>query len=287
MGRIFQKKKTTKMPVLNQSISFQRGQVVLTTLSLESNNLKVNVSHYDSLFFGSVGTLVHLSQLQYDSFNQVLKERSLPLWSLEEYKASLTSTGGKNRLMSWSKQNNLGLTEQDVIDIHKKKSEIFQKFMRRGLEVRSGVVELLEECKLYGVKTAWVTTTPAENVEAQFDGMKGLSKDMFDCYISHADEEKYGRGKPTADPYLYVMKRLKVKNPLVFEDSEISMKSPIAANLDCIAIPNNWCSTHNYTNAICTLTEPSDLFKQTESQLDEQESSKLTELLQKVKIAGF
>merc|ERR1711988_373550 len=115
MGRIFQKTNTTTMPVLNQSISFENGQVVLTTLSLESESLKVNVSHYDSLFFGSVGTLVHLSQLQYDSFNQVLKERNLPLWSLDEYKASLTSTGGKNRLMSWSKQNNLGLTEQDVV----------------------------------------------------------------------------------------------------------------------------------------------------------------------------
>jgi len=285
MGRIFQKTNTTTMPVLNQSISFENGQVVLTTLSLESQSLKVNVNHYDSLFFGSVGTLVHLSQLQYDSFSQVLKERNLPLWSLEEYKASLTSTGGRNRLMAWSKKNNLNLTEQDCIDIHNRKSEIFQQNMRIGtLNVRPGVIELLEECKKNGVKTAWVTTTPAGNVEAQFDGMRGLSKDAFDCYISHADEEKYGRGKPTADPYLYVMRQLRVRNPLVFEDSEISMKAVTAANLDCIAIPNNWCTTHNYTNAICTVTEPSDLFKKTE--LDEQESSKLSELLAKVQITA-
>merc|ERR1711976_245922 len=251
----------------------------------ESKGLKVNVNHYDSLFFGSVGTLGHLSKLQYDSFNQVLKERNLPLWSLEEYQASLTSTGGKNRLMSWSKQNNLDLTEQDVIDIHKRKSEIFQEKMKRGnLDVRPGVISLLEECKLYGVKTAWVTTTPAANVEAQFDGMQGISKSMFDCYISHADEEKYGRGKPTADPYLYVMRRLNVKNPLVFEDSEISMKSPLTANLDCIAIPNNWCTTHDYTGAICKISEPSDLFKTTA--LDDQESSKLSELLTKIKITA-
>ena len=114
---------------------------------------------------------------------------------------------------------------------------------------------------------------------------KFLSKVMFDCYISHADQEKYGRGKPTADPYLYVMRQLRVRNPLVFEDSEISMKSPIAANLDCIAIPNNWCTTHNYANAICTITEPSDLFKKTK--LEEQDNSKLSELLQKIKITAF
>merc|ERR1711937_1570 len=286
MGRIFQKTNTTTMPVLNQSISFENGQVVLTTLSLESQSLKVNVNHYDSLFFGSVGTLVHLSELQYDSFNQVLKEKSLPLWSLDEYKASLTSTGGRNRLMAWSRQNNLNLTEQDVIDIHNRKSEIFQQNMRIGmLDVRPGVIELLEQCKANGVKTAWVTTTPLGNVEAQFDGMRGLGKEMFNAYISLNDEEKYGRGKPTADPYLYVMRQLNVRNPLVFEDSEISMKSPISANLDCIAIPNNWCTTHNYTNAICTITEPSDLLKQ--AKLDEKESSTLTALLQKVAITGF
>merc|ERR1711937_595487 len=281
----YPKKKPTTMPVLNQSISFENGQVVLTTLSLESESLKVNVKHYDSLFFGSVGTLVHLSQLQYDSFSQVLKEKNLPLWSLEEYRASLTSTGGRNRLMAWSQQNNLNLTEQDVIDIHTRKSEIFQQNMRIGmLDVRPGVIELLEQCKANGIKTAWVSTTPKGNVEAQFDGMRGLGKDMFDFYISLADEEKYGRGKPTADPYLYVMKQLRVRNPLVFEDSEISMKAVTAANLDCIAIPNNWCTTHNYTNAMCTITEPSYLFKKTE--LDEQESSKLSELLAKVQITA-
>lgn len=274
------------MSVLNSSISFQNGQVVLTTLSMESGSLKVNVNHYDSLFFGSVGTLVHLSQLQYDCFCQVLKEKNLPEWSLEEYKASLTSTGGRNRLMAWSKQNNLNLTEQDCVDIHNRKSEIFQENMRVGmLDVRPGVIELLEQCRNNGIKTAWVTTTPAGNVEAQFDGMRGLKKDMFNFYCSHADEERYGRGKPTADPYLYVMKQLGVRNPLVFEDSEISMKSPVAANLDCIAAPNNWCTKHNYTNAICTVSEPADLFKQ--SELTEQETSKLSELLEKVKIRGF
>lgn len=274
------------MSVLNSSISFKNNQVVLTTCSMESGSLKVNVNHYDSLFFGSVGTLVHLSQHQYDAFTQTLKEKNLPAWNLEEYRASLTNTGGRNRLMAWSEDNNLGMTEQDVIDIHTRKSEIFQKNMRSGmLNVRPGVIELLELCKAHGVKTAWVTTTPAGNVEAQFDGMRGLGKDMFNFYCSHADEGKYGRGKPTADPYLYVMKQLGVRNPLVFEDSEISMKSPLAANLDCIAIPNNWCTTHNYSNAICTVNEPIDLFKK--SELTSEETTQLSDLLQKVKVRGF
>ena len=96
------------MSILNTNISFSKNQVVVTRLSMESGSLKVQTSHYDSLFFGSVGTLVHLSELQYEAFTQVLKERKLPEWNLEEYKKSLTSTGGKNRLAAWSKANNLG-----------------------------------------------------------------------------------------------------------------------------------------------------------------------------------
>merc|ERR1711976_775163 len=109
-------------------------------------------------------------------------------------------------------------------------------------------------------------------VEAQFDGMRGLSKDAFDCYISHADEEKYGRGKPTADPYPYVMRQLRVRNPLVFEDSEISMKAVTAANLDCIAIPNN-CAPLTIT-AMPFAQSLNHLTCSKKTELDEQESSK-------------
>jgi len=55
-----------------------------------------------------------------------------------------------------------------------------------GLETRPGVIKLLEQAKAHGIKTAFVTTTPEGNVRAQFDGMKGLDRNMFDCVISKA-----------------------------------------------------------------------------------------------------
>lgn len=273
------------MSILNTNISFSKNQVVVTRLSMESGSLKVQTSHYDSLFFGSVGTLVHLSELQYEAFTQVLKERKLPEWNLEEYKKSLTSTGGKNRLAAWSKANNLGQTDQDCLDIHARKSEIFQQNMRKGLNVRSGVIQLLEQARAHGVKTAFVTTTPQGNVEAQFEGMKGLKQDLFDFYMSEADEPKYGRGKPTADPYLFAMKKLNVSKPLVFEDSEISMKSPLAANLDVIATPNNWCLGHNYGNALAIANDISEMLNKSEMNADQ--SLKFSEMLKDVRVRVY
>jgi len=131
------------MSVLNTNISFKNNQVIATFLSCENGSLKVDVRHYDSLFFGSVGTLVHLSQLQYDAFTQTLKEMSLPIWDKANYESTLTSTGGKQRLALWSAANNLGLSEQDIVDIHARKSAIFQENIRKnGLVVRPGVLEL-------------------------------------------------------------------------------------------------------------------------------------------------
>jgi len=271
------------MSILSTSVSFKQGQVSVTTLSLESGALKVDVRHYDSLFFGSVGVLVHLCKIQYDAFEQAFKAMGLTKWDLDEYKASLVLTGGKNRLAALSEKHGYGWDAAKCAEIHAKKCEIFQEYMRKeGLTVRPGVIELLEQARANGVKTAWVTTTPEGSMRAQLDGMKGLSRNMFDCVISEADQVHYGRGKPTADPYLFVMKNLGVRNPLCFEDSQISMGAPLAANLDCIATPNEWCVGHNFSAAIGRVAEPVDLLKKTG--LSDAESKTLASLVEKAQI---
>jgi len=117
------------------------------------------------------------------------------------------------------------------------------------LVVRPGVLELINSCKENGVKIAWVSTTPWENIRAQIDGMGGIEQETFDFICSQANQESYGVNKPAADPYLYVKRELKVLDPLVFEDSEISLKSPISAGMDTIAVPNDWCTDHDYSSA--------------------------------------
>lgn len=267
---------------MSASIPFENGQAIATSVGIENGSLKVVQNRYDALFFGSVGTLVHLSERQYKAFQQTLKEKKLPEWNKDQYVNSLTLTGGKNRLAAWSKDNDLGLTTEDCVALHARKMEIFEEDMRAGLDVRPGVIELLNAARAAGVKTAWVTTTPEGPMKAQLEGMKGLNKEMFDFFMSEADAPKYGRGKPTADPYLYAMKTLKVKNPICFEDSSISMKSPLAANLDVIATPNNWCTTHDYTGALARVDEPSQLIKR--SGLSNEENAQLTALLAKTGI---
>lgn len=272
------------MSKINTKISFKNNEMIVTSLSVEGGSLRVDVKSYDSLFFGSIGTLAHLSERQYAAFSQALKEMEKPEWNKDDYVKSLTSTNGKTRLADWSKANSIDLTEKDCADIHARKTEIFNENMKKdGVEVRAGVIELLEQAKANGVKTAFVTCTPKSVVEAMFDSLKGIKKESFDFWMSRDDQSKYGRDKPTADPYLFAMKQLGVKTPLTIEDSQISMGSPLAANLDCIVTPNNWCKGHNYDNALATVEE-SRMLLNCNADVSQEDSSKLLDILSNINI---
>merc|ERR1739845_329613 len=98
-------------------------------------------------------------------------------------------TGGKNRLAAWSKDNDLGLTTEDCVALHARKMEIFEEDMRAGLDVRPGVIELLNAARAAGVKTAWVTTTPEGPMKAQLEGMKGLTSLCQKLMLPNMEEE--------------------------------------------------------------------------------------------------
>merc|ERR1719498_1843345 len=210
----------------------------------------------DALLFGSVGTLVHLCERQYKAFNQALVEKGLPAWDKDTYVESLTSTGGQKRLAAWAQAQGLELSSEEVAALHARKSALFQDAMRQdGLEVRPGVVELLKEARAQGIKTAMVSTTAKANIDAMMASMEGLTADMFDLVVSGDDAAKYGRGKPTADPYLYAVKELNAKKPLAFEDTQISLQSPLAAGIPCIAVPNEWSTGQDFSGAAMKLSE--------------------------------
>merc|ERR1712217_468526 len=132
---------------------------------------------------------------------------------------------------------------------------------RDGLVVRPGVIELIDQARANGVKVGYVPTSPLSNIMSMFDNMKGLNADSFDFWMSKDNEPEYGRNKPAPDCYLYACRKFGVRTPLVFEDSEVSMNAPLGANLDVIAIPNNWCQGHDYSKALATVNEPIQLLK--------------------------
>jgi len=259
-------------------------------------------SPVDCVMFGAIGTLAHSSEIQYKLFNEALQEKveagdlitkcgEEVFWDKEDYIASLTTTGGKNRLKAYFKSKKAAtvpveeLTDDKLMEmctaIHARKNQLFEQDILQGnLQLRPGVQELLKTCKALGIKTCFCTTATNEVVTAMTSAF-GL-EDLFDMIISEHDLPKFDdKGKPHPDCYWYCMEQLfgeqvfagdqkgsnvmkegKVqltRTAVAFEDSSISLQSPIRAGLYTVATPNNWTTTQDYSAATKCISEVSDL----------------------------
>jgi len=271
----------------------------------------------ECVIFGSIGALAHCSEIQWKTFNQALGEavdagklKLSPLaddddnnkifWEKEPYRASLTSTGGKNRVKEYLLKQMVEEADKELVNddlvkaIHTRKTELFldyilQKSGAPGLTLRPGIMELLTDAKKAGVKTAFCSTSEKLIIDA-FVQTLGLAE-LFDLVLSNDDLPKFGnKAKPAPDCYWFVVKTLFALNPLglnkapdgsdrqesgdtttsaesmadmeegksvmksrvivAFEDTEISLKSPVSAEVALVvATPNNWAVEQDYSKA--------------------------------------
>ena len=238
------------------------------------------------LFFGSIGSLAHCSELQWRLFNQALQESvkagSLRLdqsvsvsdifWDKESYIASLVDTGGSKRLKTLFQAKKVTATDPEnsesaleavIRSIHQRKSELFTgEINAGGICLRPGIRELLRACKVAGVKTGFCTTTDKRVMEAF---VKNLDlEDFFDVTISEESLAEYGnRKKPAPDCYWHIVKKMtgvdtaqnaaqdsdRSLRICAIEDTQISLASPVAAGIPSIAIPSEWAVGQDFSAA--------------------------------------
>ena len=107
--------------------------------------------------------------------------------------------------------------------------------MRLGIEVKSGVVELLDHLKRQGVGTAVATSTRTAAARAHL-GIAGLS-DFFDHIIGG---DMVSSGKP--DPEIYHKAAaelgLKATDCIVFEDSDPGVLAGVRSGAKVVQVPD-------------------------------------------------
>jgi HAD superfamily hydrolase (TIGR01509 family) len=106
--------------------------------------------------------------------------------------------------------------------------------MRGNMPTMPGAVKLVRELQSYGVKTALVSASPRNIVDAVLDN---LGHDLFPFSISSDDVVKT---KPDPEAYLKAadMSGTNISNCLVFEDSITGMSAAIASGAYLIAVPH-------------------------------------------------
>lgn len=106
--------------------------------------------------------------------------------------------------------------------------------MRGNTPTMPGAVQLVRNLQSYGVKTALVSASPRNIVNAVLDN---LGHDLFPFSISSDDVV---RTKPEPDCYLKAasISNTNINNCLIFEDSLTGMKAATASGAYLIAVPH-------------------------------------------------
>jgi HAD superfamily hydrolase (TIGR01509 family) len=106
--------------------------------------------------------------------------------------------------------------------------------MRGNTPTMPGAIELVRELQANGVKTALVSASPRNIVDAVLDN---LGHDLFPFSISADD---VGKTKPDPECYLKAatLSGTNISNCLIFEDSLTGMNSAIASGAYLIGVPH-------------------------------------------------
>lgn len=219
-------------------------------------------SKLDAIFFGSIGSVAHCCEIQYNCFNEALKEQGFPAWDKQKYINSLLNSGGKKRVRAWLEESEKVITDEQIQAIYGRKTELFLDRIGKGeLVLRPGIKELLLEAKSRGIKTAFVATTPDAVGQAFVDHL-GL-QDCFDLVIRESMYSELPEGgqmvlkngdKPKAACYVYAAQKTlntdKLQNLKIvaFEDTVVSMQGALDAQIPLnIALPNEWSVDQPFT----------------------------------------
>jgi len=192
----------------------------------------------NSIFFGSIGSLVECSEIQRNAFNLAFKEYGLDwYWNIANYIKMLKEPGGLNRIVEHS---NFKLSQQDAKKIHLLKIKHFKSLSKNSLKPRKGVEDIIQYALKNDIKIGFVTTTTKETLDLIIDNIsKYIDFTKFDL-ITH--DELVNKRKPDSEIYNYALKELKVSNlnSIAIENTFESCKSAKNANIHTLYYPGEY-----------------------------------------------
>jgi HAD superfamily hydrolase (TIGR01509 family) len=186
-------------------------------------------SFFDAIFFDMDGLMVDSEPQWFVSEIEVTKPFGYT-WLEED---QVTCLGGPLTRVGQYMFDKCGKVEsphfftQELIRVQAEK-------MRGNTPTMPGAVELIKDLQAHGVKTALVSASPRNIVDAVLDN---LGHDLFPFSISSDDVSVT---KPNPECYLKaaVLSQSEISNCLIFEDSLTGMNAAISSGARLIAVPH-------------------------------------------------
>ena len=209
-----------------------------------------------AVIFGSIGSFSETSRIQLKSFNEALLQNGLKQqWDEKEYIEFLKIQGGLNRLKQVFPESSPQVLEK----IHSDKTRLFQQKLAEGESfLRTGFEAFCEMLLQNNILIGLASTTFLDSIDAILKSLNTISRENF-AFIGHQGLTQ--RQKPDPEIYEMALREMGVKKDevLAFEDTRLSLMSPIHAGIKTIAIPGELSSGQDFSEATLVIQQYSDL----------------------------
>ncbi|TSE26428.1 Phosphorylated carbohydrates phosphatase [Tepidimonas sediminis] len=221
-----------------------------------------------ALIFDVDGTLADTERVHLAAFNAAFASEGLD-WHWDEalYTRLLEISGGKERIRHYwqqvhpERQDIDGTELRALIDrLHEVKTAFYEEAVRQGaVQLRPGVLALIEQARRAGLRLAIATTTSPVNIAALLRSAMGPDWQLaFDVV---EDASTAPRKKPHPQVYSQTLARLGLPAAqcLALEDSANGLQAARAAGLATVITRNAFTAHHDFTGALRVLDDLQDV----------------------------
>lgn len=211
-----------------------------------------------ALIFDVDGTLADTESVHLDAFNHAFRQEGLDwVWDEPLYTRLLEVSGGKERILHHWRAVEPNMTEVDagalsdtINRLHEVKTAYYENAVNQGaVQLRPGVLALMNEARAQGLQLAIATTTSPVNIAALL--RSAIGADWRSHFLAIGDASNAPQKKPHPQVYLKVLADmgLQAAQCVAFEDSANGLRAALAAGLATVITPNGFTAHHDFTGA--------------------------------------
>ncbi|MFM6985458.1 MAG: HAD-IA family hydrolase [Hydrogenophaga sp.] len=212
-----------------------------------------------ALIFDVDGTLADTESVHREAFNHAFRQEGLGwYWDEPLYTRLLEISGGKERILHHWRTVEPNMTEvgagalTDTIErLHAIKTAWYENAVLNGaVQLRPGVLALMDDARRQGLQLAIATTTSPVNIAALL--RSAIGPDWRSHFLAIGDASNAPIKKPHPQVYLKVLADmgLQAAQCVAFEDSSNGLRAAVAAGLDTVVTPNRYTAHHDFKGAL-------------------------------------